>query len=150
MKPGRVKSIECKPCPNNYQTTDVIKHLYGLNDTTTSIPEGGTIPDVKVPSFSFDPKTGKRIVTFRRKQYDEVFHAPECVYLETKYYWVKNIKDGKMYMASERIERQDGKFISCWSVKDGPDCTSNTGFSKEGILEHYEIVEEICPPTTQW
>jgi hypothetical protein len=134
-------AAECKPCPKQFQ----------------GIPEGGSIPDCKVPTFTHNPKTGQRTVSYRGVtqnvatiQYAEILHVPECVYVETKYYWIKDIKDGKTYMASERIEKQDGKLISCWAVKDGPHCTSSTGFSREGILNYYEIIEEVCPPTTQW
>jgi hypothetical protein len=135
--------VECKPCPKQFQ----------------GIPEGGPLPDIIKPSFVIDPLTGQRMIRFRGVNAPvtssgvndtTAFYQRECVYIETKYYWVKHIKTGDMCMASERIERQDGKLISSWMVKDGANCTSNTGCSKEGILAHYEIIEEICPPTTQW
>jgi len=136
-------------------------------DVSSGVPEGGAIPNVKVPTMSYNPTTKQRTIAFKTVPNNTISGgqqmsplnsvskfmgecASECVYVETKYYWVKNIKNGKNYMASERIEKQDGKLISCWSVRDGPDCYSSTGFAKEGILERYDIIEQVCPPTSVW
>jgi hypothetical protein len=133
------------------------------------IPEGGSLPDIQRPVITFNYSTGKRTVSYPvassgvsgggisgysgpRGSRTEPKTITEMlpVYQETKYYWVKYIKDGKKYMATEEIEKSyDGNLISKWSVNGKTDDTPYF-YSKEELLEHYEIMEEVCPPTTEW
>jgi hypothetical protein len=69
----------------------------------------------------------------------------------TTCYWIKEIKTDKMLMAVKETYYKNGKERVRWIVKDedGKDdviCEREEGLSPE----EYEIVEEICPPTTKW
>jgi hypothetical protein len=69
----------------------------------------------------------------------------------TTCYWVKEVKTDKMLMAVKETYYKNDKKLVRWIVKDedGKDdviCEREEGLSPE----EYEIVEEICPPTTKW
>jgi hypothetical protein len=74
-----------------------------------------------------------------------------------KYYWIEERKTGKMFIGlEEHLTFSDGSDGIFWRVygrnADAGMYESGLMFSGDDkeMLLYYEVVEEICPPTTTW
>jgi hypothetical protein len=82
---------------------------------------------------------------------------PEPIIEAAKYYWVEEKKTGKIFIGMEEhiifSDKSDGIF---WRVYGR---NLDVGMYESGVLFsgddkemviYYEVIEEICPPTTKW
>jgi hypothetical protein len=71
-----------------------------------------------------------------------------------KYFWVKSRKSGKMFLGMEEIRNYKNKTkITAWQIygQTGESASGCIFSGDEGnMTTQYEVIDEVCPTTTQW